>query len=229
MKRWAILVALLYLLALIALTLPVVLLAFAPLMSLPEASGAFATWPYWVLLGILGLCQLCLLVVPVKIAAQRPVSQRALYLPIVTGGLLAGLLAVGATYSLGEFLYRDKTLDAPNLFSAWHPWAYAGFTWILWTLIFCRTARAQSAQDVVTRQCRYLLRGSILELLIAVPTHIVARCRNYCCAGFLTFIGLTFGIAVMLFAYGPAVFFLFVERWKRLHPGQPPSANRPPD
>jgi hypothetical protein len=26
------------------------------------------------------------------------------------------------------------------------------------------------------------------------------------------------GISVMLFAYGPAVFFLFVERWKRIHP-----------
>ena len=26
------------------------------------------------------------------------------------------------------------------------------------------------------------------------------------------------GVSVMLFAFGPAVFFLFVERWKRLHP-----------
>jgi hypothetical protein len=54
--------------------------------------------------------------------------------------------------------------------------------------------------------------------LIAVPTHVVVRCRDYCCAGFLTFIGLTMGVSVMLFAYGPAVFFLYVERWKRLHP-----------
>ena len=63
-----------------------------------------------------------------------------------------------------------------------------------------------------------MLRGSILELLVAVPTHIVARSRDYCCAGFMTFIGLTLGISVMLFSYGPAVFFLYVDRWRRLHP-----------
>jgi hypothetical protein len=65
-----------------------------------------------------------------------------------------------------------------------------------------------------------MLRGSILELLVAVPTHIVARSRDYCCAGFMTFIGLSLGISVMLFSYGPAVFFLYVDRWRRLHPAQ---------
>ena len=72
--------------------------------------------------------------------------------------------------------------------------------------------------DVVTRQCRLLFRGSVLELFVAVPTHVVARVRDYCCAGTWTFIGIATGLAVMLFAFGPAVFFLFVARWKRLHP-----------
>jgi hypothetical protein len=74
--------------------------------------------------------------------------------------------------------------------------------------------------DLISRQCRGLIRGSILELLIAVPTHVVARYRDYCCAGFMTFVGLTMGVSVMLFAYGPAVFFLFAERWQRLHPNR---------
>ena len=81
--------------------------------------------------------------------------------------------------------------------------------------------RQAGSPDWMTRLCRLLFKGSILELLIAVPTHIVARYRNYCCAGFMTFIGLAMGISVMLFAYGPAVFFLFAERWKRLHPTSP--------
>jgi hypothetical protein len=51
-----------------------------------------------------------------------------------------------------------------------------------------------------------------------VPTHIVARARDYCCAGFYTFLGIAFGVAVMLFSFGPGVFFLFAARWKRLHP-----------
>jgi hypothetical protein len=36
----------------------------------------------------------------------------------------------------------------------------------------------------------------------------------------MTFVGLTMGFSVMLFSFGPGVFFLFVERWRRLHPGQ---------
>ena len=68
-------------------------------------------------------------------------------------------------------------------------------------------SRNTEPADLVSRQCRALLKGSVLELLVAVPTHVVARYRDYCCAGFLTFIGLTMGVSVMLFAYGPAVFF----------------------
>ena len=49
-----------------------------------------------------------------------------------------------------------------------------------------------------------IFQGSVLELMIAVPTHIVARYRDYCCAGAMTFIGLTMGSSVMLFAFGPA-------------------------
>jgi hypothetical protein len=34
----------------------------------------------------------------------------------------------------------------------------------------------------------------------------------------MTFIGLTMGMSVMLFSFGPGVFFLFAARWRRLHP-----------
>jgi hypothetical protein len=89
--------------------------------------------------------------------------------------------------------------------------------WGGWALIFWRLSRTTEPRDFVSRVCKSLLKGSILELLIAVPTHIVARCRDYCCAGFMTFVGLTMGMSVMLFSFGPGVFFLFVARWRRLH------------
>lgn len=85
-------------------------------------------------------------------------------------------------------------------------------------------ARGPVRSDLVRCQCRLWLKGSILELLVAVPTHVVARHRDYCCAGFLTFCGIVFGAAVMLLSSGPGVFFLFVERWKRLHPQIPKKA-----
>jgi len=103
----------------------------------------------------------------------------------------------------------------------------AALSWIIWAVIFYRMSRTNSPADVVSTQCNYLIKGSILELLIAVPTHIVARSRDYCCAGFMTFFGITMGIAVMLLAFGPSVFFLFVNRWKRLHKYREPVDGQP--
>ena len=68
-----------------------------------------------------------------------------------------------------------------------------------------------------------LLRGSVLELIIAVPCHVIVRRRDDCCAPVGTFWGIATGIALMLLCFGPGVFYLFAERARRLKPkdGQP--------
>ena len=88
--------------------------------------------------------------------------------------------------------------------------------WGGWFVAFRRMAQNRSAPDVLTKVCRALLKGSIAELLIAVPTHIFARNKAYCCAGVMTFIGITFGLSVMLFSFGPAIYYLYKDKWDRL-------------
>ena len=215
MKRWALVVVALYLLILVVLTVPVTMLAFAPQANAKDIAEAYTQFPYWLWVGVMVLGQAALLVVPVRVARRRPVTRRSLLLPIVTAGLMMGGLAVGAMYSLYESALRDKAVGS------WLSWAVIGsgvVIWCVWAILFYRSSRGVEPSDLISRQCRLMLRGSILELLIAVPTHIVARSRDYCCAGVMTFIGITLGISVMLFSFGPAVFFLYVERWRRLHP-----------
>jgi hypothetical protein len=214
MKRWALVVVVLYLLILAVLTVPVILLAFVPQASAKDVAQAYLYLPFWLWLGVMGLAQAALLVVPVRVANQRPVARRLLLWPVVTAGAMMGCLVMGAMYSLGEFAARDKV-------PGWFWWAGIGsgvIIWCVWAVLFYRSSRNAEPTDVVSRQCRLLLRGSILELLVAVPTHIVARSREYCCAGAMTFIGLALGISVMLFSFGPSVFFLYAARWRRLHP-----------
>jgi hypothetical protein len=221
MKRWALVVVGLYLLILVVLTVPVTLLAFAPQASAKDIAEAYLHFPYWLWVGVMVLGQAALLVVPVRIANRRPVARRSLLLPVVTAGLMMGALAVGALYSLYECAMRDKALDD------WFRWGAIGagvVIWCVWAVLFYRSSRGVEPSGVISHQCRLMFRGSILELLVAVPTHIVARSRDYCCAGAMTFVGLTLGISVMLFSFGPAVFFLYAARWRRLHPdlaGQP--------
>jgi hypothetical protein len=216
MKRWAVLVVVLYFLILISLTAPLILVGFYPTVTARGALGPFAEGVYWAALGVMLAAQAVMLLVPVDLSLGRPTPQRSVLWTILACGLMVGLLGVGVVISLDEFIRKEKAGTGDTALA----WAAMLGLWAVWTLVFYRTSRGAAAMDVVTRQCRYLLKGSILELLVAVPTHIVARARDYCCAGLYTFIGIAFGVAVMLFSFGPGVFFLFAARWKRLHPQQ---------
>ena len=215
MKNWAWLVAGLYVLIIMVLTVPVGWAAFAPHATLKDVGSSFAAWQYWLWLAVMLAGQVALLAVPVRVASMRPVTRGPVWRTILAGGLMAGGLGGGAFLSIYEFVFRDKN---DFRYPLWIAVGLGVLTWIVWAVIFARMGRTTEPADLVTRQCQWLFKGSILELLIAVPTHIVARYRDYCCAGILTFIGLTMGFSVMLFSFGPAVFFLAAARWKRLHP-----------
>ena len=62
---------------------------------------------------------------------------------------------------------------------------------------------------------RAVLAGSVAELLIAVPIHIVVRRREYCCAGFMTGTAICIGCVVMLISLGPGVAWLYYRRWEK--------------
>jgi hypothetical protein len=212
--HWAWSVALLYGLILVLLAAPVIQLAFWRETNL-QAFEVYQCWPFWAGLPVMVLCQVALLAVPVQVAGGRPVPQRSIFLTVLSCGFMVGLLVVGAGFSIIEYVYKGK--PGPESLP-WLMWSIGPLTWLIWTWVFAWISQHTDPSAVVAYQRRGLLHGSVLELLIAVPTHIVARHRNYCCAGVMTFVGLTTGIAVMLFAFGPSVFQLYVNRWRRLHP-----------
>ena len=215
MKRWAWAVAALYIAVLAVLAVPGIMAAFAPDTKATEAVFALLWPPCWLWLVLMFLAQMFLLAVPVRVAGLRPVSRGPVWRTVLAGGFMAGALVAGALLSLSECWMRTAEIARWNF---WLVIFLSLLAWGSWTVVFLRDSRVNGPENVAGRQCRSLLKGSVLELLIAVPTHIVARHRHLCCAGYLTFLGLTIGVSVMLFAFGPAVFFLFAERWKRLHP-----------
>ena len=208
--RWALTVVGLYGAILFVMIVPLIAVAF---WHWPDGFWAlYGVWPFWVWFDVIIVAQAALLVIPVAKIQRRPVRHSTLLKPLVVAGLMAGLLVLSAVLAIWEFVTREP-------FGA-GLWALlAGLTvWIAWTVVFYVASRGRDPNAVIATQCRLLLRGSILELLIAVPTHIVARHRDYCCAGLMTFLGLVFGLSVMLFSFGPAIFFLFAARWKQVRP-----------
>jgi len=258
MKRWAALTVLLYLLALLVITVPVVLVAFAKWswlrdqngISWPEALGAYGEWSYWVWLGVMGLCQALLLLVPVGIAERRLPARRPLLAPILTTAFLLANIFLSGFLSVLCAIFREKAFEVFAFIGGmvWNDDFYDFLTkkilnnsiipsptaleyifgtigaiallWLVWGIIFYRFARADDPHHLIKRSTKWLLRGSILEFLVAVPSHIIVRNRNDCCAPFGTFWGLTTGLSIMLLCFGPGVFFLFAERFARLQPKQ---------
>jgi len=208
-------------------------------------------WGYWLWLAVFVSAQALLLVVPVKMAERRPASRRHLLVPVVTGAFLLGNMFMGGALAIiaaftGDHL--DKVFGAPvtateqmiqlipglastlakfglmpngdQLFIL-HMLGLVALFWLVWGLIFHHFAKSDEAETLVQRTTRWLLRGSILELLVAVPSHIITRQREDCCAPMLSFWGIVTGISVMLMSFGPGVLFLFARRMRRKLPKPP--------
>src|SRR5947208_1360889 len=241
MKRWAALTVLLYLIALAALTLPLLLIAFgnwssgdAQGISWQKAFTTYQEWGYWVWLAVMALGQALLLFTPIAIAERRPVARRPLFVPVITAAFFLANLLLAAVLSLLCAIFKEKPFDffafsgeairigaaegTPTLDYVFGMLTVMIVLWLIWAAIFYRFARNDDPNALVKRITRWLLRGSILELLVAVPSHIIVRHRNDCCAPAGTFWGIVTGLSIMILSFGPGVFFLFAARVERLRP-----------
>jgi len=243
MKRWAFLTVLLYALVLVLLTVPAIWITFngwsAKGVSLQEAAGIFKYWTYWLWLAALLAGQALLLLLPINLAERRLPARRPLKVPVIVTALFlanlcfAGLVSIlflyfkeDGTNFFGYFLPFTASQVSPSDFQTEFGAVITGLAfWIIWAVIFRSFARSDNPDALLKRITRWLLRGSILELLVAVPSHIIVRRRGDCCAPLGTFWGIATGISIMLLCFGPGVFFLFVERCRRLKPQLSDPAN----
>jgi len=209
--------------ALLLVTTPAFMIAFAGWAAKPMGIGElfeFYTWyGSWIWLAILAGGQALFLLVPIHIAERRLPARRPVRIPAIVAAfflanlLLAGVISIGFAVLKDDAWDENKFLNFPNT-----ALVCAVIFWILWAVVFQRFADSDDPEAFVNRSVRWLLRGSILELLVAIPSHIIVRRRGECCAPVGTFWGIATGISVMLLCFGPGVYFLFVEKFRRLQP-----------
>lgn len=210
MKKWPWLIAILYGLIIVIITWPLEKIAFYTPKEHSTQVNLFGGWAYWAWLLVMILGEVALLTIPVNVTSSRPLTKKSVIYSVIFSSLMMAGLALGLVWSIME----GKTGE--NLW--WIGTLVLILVWVLWGYIFFKWSQKLEPRNFIEKMCRALFKGSVLELLIAVPTHVVARYRDYCCAGAMTFLGIGIGLAVMLFSFGPGVFFLYAERWERLHP-----------
>jgi len=207
MRKWGIVITTVYAL--------IVLILVDPFVALITNNGYlfrgnyYSEWLLWVLVAALVAGEALLLFVSVDTSRQRMKPRSHILVSCVTGAMLFALLAYGAICSLGVGVYGDKFgggfFDSrARILSAW------GVLWLLWGIVLYLYLRNSVA--VVTRIVSWLLKGSVLELLVAIPCHVIVRRRGDCCAPAATSMGIATGIAIMLLSFGPGVLFLYKKR-----------------
>jgi hypothetical protein len=117
MKRWAILTVFLYATALILLTVPVVLVAFANWGSKGDDIGIkdmlaiYANWGYWLWLTVLVAGQFLLLLLPIDISERRLPTRRKLKIPVIVTVFFLANLAFAGIFSIGCAIFTDHAFD----------------------------------------------------------------------------------------------------------------------
>jgi hypothetical protein len=133
----------------------------------------------------LGLLLLAgLLFVPLQVRRQRSLTRRSIWIPLIITGALAAILAYAFGLALWELADPDIYHRGINPFY----WLIlpALSAWAFWSGIFFLLTAKRGKTTVALALHRWLLAGSLLELLIAVPAHLIVRRRSECCAGIMT-------------------------------------------
>lgn len=211
MKKIAFLVISGYVLLILVLTPPALLLLLG---KTPEFS-MFFEFHYWAFVLILLGCELGLLFTPVQMELGRKPRKTAIFIPAILSGFLFGALFFGMVLSVCE-LFEQNSFDLER--AGMVALAFSLLIWTVWAGVFARISSGKEIKGSILRQLNILIKTSFISLLIAVPMHIFVRQKEYCCAGLFTFIGITFGLSVMLLSFGPGIYFLYAQRWKKLHP-----------
>ena len=84
--------------------------------------------------------------------------------------------------------------------------------WLVWVVLAMFATRRLDHESVLKRLTHGLLAGSWVQFLVALPVDIAIRQRAESCAcNTGSWIALIVAIPVMLFAFGPALFLLYLS------------------
>lgn len=208
MRHWGIVITAFYAVVLILLSYFGVawLAGYSPVLLGPE----------WVVILALigGQALLLFLSVDSSFRLLRP-RKHILVTASLVGFLLAGLVfaAISAfvvTPSVDDIFFPalEKILPGDSLFP---PSIIVGLMlWVFWGILFYRYSRHSA--NVIDSAVSWVIRGSVLELLVAVPCHIIVRHKDECTSPLVSAYGVATGMAIMLLAFGPSIMFLFQRK-----------------
>jgi hypothetical protein len=139
-----------------------------------------------------------------------PIKKRRLIIPVIIAAVMMTVLIAGITLALGELIFKNQGEWFAYVF-----WAIVAINWLAWGFIFfiwgMRTQRYKTLRNVIST----MFAGSLLSLVISIPSHLIVVKRPGCLVGLSTALGIISGIFVMLWAFGPGIILLFLREIRK--------------
>jgi len=206
MRKWGIIITTFYALIVVILIIPGLLVMWG-VPSWSDLLDIYRHWLLWVCIGILIGGQAALLLVSVDTSWKRLKPRQHIWISIATVALLSGILTFAVISSLFAAVYGDEPSEGYQFLMWWFG------LWLLWGVVFFLYAERLSQWG--NRAAGWLIKGSVLELLVAISCHVIVRQRHDCSAPAVTSFGIASGMAIMLLAFGPSVLILYNKRMKK--------------
>ena len=217
MRRWGILITGFYFLVVVCLLIPgmLTLAGYSP-GTLKAWLEVYHDWLVWIWIGMLVGGEALLLCLSIDVSEKRLRPRQHVLASVAMIALTMALLTCAGTISLFAAVVGDKLFDKP--FEPYLDSRLKLITWVLglwcvWGVVFwsCRKPTPPKPAQLIQQ----LIKGSVLELLIAVPAHVIVRHRDDCSAPLATSFGIATGVAIMFLCFGPGVLLLYQKRLSR--------------
>jgi len=154
-------------------------------------------------------CTICLLVVQLLFVFTagtkdlvEPVRPAKRIFPLIVFAILTAMLVGGLSLALAELL-GPYAPQSEAFF-----WLYGVAmiaSWIFWLVTVIILSNRSLRVTFFRRIAQNLLAGSLLELLITIPAHLVVSRRPGCLVGIGTMVGIFSGVIALVFSGGPAI------------------------
>ncbi len=139
-----------------------------------------------------------------------PVKKRRLIIPVIIAAVMMTVLIAGITLALAELIF-----ESPGDWFDYAFWAIVALSWLAWGVIFfiwgTKTQRYKTLRNFVST----MFAGSLLSLMISIPSHIIVSKRPGCLVGLGTALGIYSGVFVMFWAFGPGIILLFLREIRK--------------
>jgi len=139
-----------------------------------------------------------------------PVSRCRAFMPIVLAAFMMTVLVAALFCALIDLFDVQG-----NIYFLWGFLILLTINWIVWSIALFVKHGEEERYTMARKLLLILILGSLAELLIAIPSFIIAGTRPGWMPNTLSGFGVTSGVFVMLWAFGPGIILVCFARETR--------------